>query len=259
MAATVACREIHARLVAKAASMLGVEAASVSIEGGRVLVSGKQADLGWEKLVMASYESRIDLSAHGFYSTPGLFYDMKAEWGSPFAYHVYGAACVEATVDTLRGSYVLDRATIVHDMGKCLDIGVDIGQIEGALAQGLGWALLEDLQFAGSGGVPVPAMPASAGGGGAAGKLLADTLSTYKLPDIHFMPQEVDIEFLPVADGPSALMRSKAVGEPPLIYGIAGYFAVLDAMRVARKDGPGLYDIPLTPEKVLDYVMGVKP
>ncbi len=254
MAATLACEQIKARLVAKAASMLGAEPGSVSIEGGRVSVSGEEAELGWEALVTATYESRVDLSAHGFYSTPGLFYDMTAERGSPFAYHVYGAACVEATVDVLRGSYTLDRATIVHDMGRSLDEKVDIGQIEGALAQGLGWALLEDLQFAGSGGVPVPP-----GAPATAGKLLADTLSTYKLPDIHFMPPEVEIEFLSERDGPSALLRSKAIGEPPLIYGIAGYFAVLDAMRAARPRGPGLFDLPLTPEKVLDYIMGVKP
>ena len=43
------------------------------------------------------------------------------------------------------------------------------------------------------------------------------------------------------------------------VYGLAGYFALLDALRAARRDGPGMYDLPLTPEKALDYLMGQRP
>ncbi len=249
MAAVVACESIHRRLKAKAASLRGVEESRIRIENDLILVDGEKCDLSWEKLVSATFESRIDLSAHGYYATPGLFYDMKTERGSPFAYHVYGAACVEATVDILRGSYTIDKATIIHDMGNSFDEKVDIGQIEGAFAQGLGWALLEDLQFAGAGGVPALSMP---------GKLLSDTLSTYKLPDIHFTPGKIEIEFLPTREGPSALRGSKAVGEPPLIYGIAGYFAVLDALLSVSPHAPVLADLPLTPEKVLTFLFDAR-
>ena len=73
----------------------------------------------------------------------------------------------------------------------------------------------------------------------------------------------MEIEFLKDAPNPKAVMRSKAIGEPPLLYGMAGYFAVLDALRAARRaageDAKGLYDLPLTPEKVLDYLQGVRP
>lgn len=225
MAALVACEEIGKRLSA--------------FRSGSGL-----ADAPWETLVAKAHEARIDLSAHGFYATPGLFYDGKAERGSPFAYHVYGCAVLTAEVDTVRGTYRIASATLVHDAGNVIDEVVDRGQTEGALAQGLGWALLEDLRY------------------DDAGKLLSDTLSTYKLPDAHFLDFPVDLEFLADAPNPKAVLKSKAIGEPPFMYGIAGYFAVLDALKAARGDrlrAPGFHDLPLTPEKALDYLTGVIP
>ncbi len=246
MAALAACQEIRARLLVEAATLLGAPAPELSMESGRVMRNGSPTPLSWDELVTRTHEARIDLSAHGFYATPDLVYDMKSERGSPFAYHVYGCAAVTASVDVLRGTWRLDSVSVVHDGGESIDRAVDIGQVEGALAQGLGWALLEDLRF------------------DEKGKLLADTLSTYKVPDFHFMPEKVDVEFLEGFPNHRAVMRSKAIGEPPLVYGIAGYFAVLDAIAAARRtavggEGPGLYDIPLTPEKTLDCLMGARP
>ena len=62
-----------------------------------------------------------------------------------------------------------------------------------------------------------------------------DTLSTYKIPDILSVP-EIEGYFLEDADNPNAVMRSKAIGEPPLMYGIGAYFALLDAMRAFRQE-----------------------
>jgi len=275
MAALAACEEIRGRLLSVAARLLGVaahllgaESGELTIEGGIVLRKGVATELDWKKLVAATYRERVDLSAHGFYSTPDLVYDDAAERGSPFAYHVYGCAAVSATLDVLRGTYRFDDAWIVHDVGESIDPDVDLGQVEGAFAQGLGWATLEDLRYDDT------------------GKLLSDTLSTYKLPDIRFLPKRMKVEFLPDAPNSKAVMRSKAIGEPPFLYGIAGYFAVLDALRAARGAAPGeasdsppvapsassageapkstqasprMYDIPMTPEKALDYVQGVRP
>jgi xanthine dehydrogenase large subunit len=241
MAALAACEQIRERLLGVAARALGADRADLSIEGGLVLRRGEPAGLDWKKLAAATYRERVDLSAHGFYSTPDLVYDDAAESGSPFAYHVYGCAAVTATLDVLRGAYRFDEAWIVHDTGESLDPAVDLGQIEGAFAQGLGWSCLEDLRY------------------DEAGRLLSDTLSTYKLPDIGFMPERLEVEFLKDAPNPKAVMHSKAIGEPPFLYGIAGYFAVLDALRAARAEGPALYDIPMTPEKALDYLQGERP
>ncbi len=232
MAAKVACEELRARLVRRASELLGSRDDEIDIRDSALFLKGKKTDLSWKKLVEEMLSARRDLSAHGYYATPFLEYDMKTERGRPFAYHVYGAALVEATVDLLRGTYVLDRATMVHDIGESIDLPADRGQVEGALAQGLGWALLEDLRF------------------GADGKPLSDTLSTYKVPDVTFMPPDIDIEFLPPIENPSTPYNSKAVGEPPLQYGIAGYFAVLDAVRASKGEALAYYDLPFIPEKI---------
>jgi xanthine dehydrogenase large subunit len=248
MAALAACEEIRDRLLGLAARILGADKGELRIESGLVSKGCEATELAWKELVDRAHLDRIDLSAHGFYATPGLYYDMKAERGSPFAYHVYGCAAVTATLDVLRGRYRFDEAWMVHDAGESIDPAVDLGQAEGAFAQGLGWSCLEELRY------------------DASGRLLSDTLSTYKLPDIRFMPPRLEVEFLADAPNPKAVMRSKAIGEPPFLYGIAGYFAVLDALRAARGGAPdpreappGPYDIPMTPEKALDYIQGVRP
>jgi xanthine dehydrogenase large subunit len=240
MAALAACEEIRGRLLGLAARMLGAEKGSLRIESGLVVSGCEPTGLAWAKLVDAAHGERIDLSAHGFYATPGLYYDMASERGAPFAYHVYGCAAVTAVLDALRGTYRIDSATVVHDGGDSIDRAVDLGQVEGAFAQGLGWSVLEDLRY------------------DERGSLLSDTLSTYKLPDLHFLP-DLDVEFLEGAGNPKAVMRSKAIGEPPLIYGIAAYFAVLDALRAARPDLPAFYDLPMTPEKALMHLAEGRP
>lgn len=240
MAARIACLEIKKRLAGKAGELLGASPEVIRFENGMIFKNDEKTELSWKDLIVKANEARIDLSAHGFYATPGLFYDMKAERGKPFAYHVYGAAAVVATVDTMRGTYDLESVSIVHDIGHSLDISVDRGQIEGALAQGLGWSLLEDLRF------------------GTDGKPMSDTLSTYKVPDISFMPRTMDIEFLPEIENPATPFNSKAVGEPPLQYGIAGYFAILNALRATNPAGKTFYSIPLTPEKAAGFLDGAE-
>lgn len=213
----------------------GNQGAPLDICCGEVVRAGEPIGLSWDELVAAAHEARVDLSAHAFYATPGLSYDDDKEWGSPFAYHVYGAAVVTATLDTLRGTYTIDEAYLVHDAGEPIDLLVDIGQTEGGFVQGLGWAVLEELRF------------------DRTGRLTSDTLSTYKVPDIHFVPK-MYIEFLKGAPNPKAVLNSKAIGEPPFMYAIAGYFAVLDALKAARPDAEGFYDLPMTPEKALTFL-----
>ena len=87
------------------------------------------------------------------------------------------------------------------------------------------------------------------------GRNLTDTLSTYKIPDILSTP-EIDGHFLEDADNPNAVLRSKAIGEPPLMYGIGAYFALLDAMLAFRPDRSAFFNAPMTPERVLMFLHG---
>jgi len=83
------------------------------------------------------------------------------------------------------------------------------------------------------------------------GRLLSDTLSAYKIPDLYFTPDEIKVEFLENTVNTQGIFNSKAIGEPPFMYGIGAYFALLNAMKAFRKDLKYKFESPMTPEKVL--------
>ncbi|WP_431064960.1 molybdopterin cofactor-binding domain-containing protein [Methylotuvimicrobium sp.] len=232
-AASLACRQILQGLKKVAAGLLDIEAEAdkVAIEQERVYFNGQPTAIVWNQLISAAYLSRTALSAHAHYATPGVYFDKSKEQGQPFAYHVYGCAAIEVTVDCLRGIYRIDEVVIVHDGGKSLAPEVDLGQVEGGLMQGLGWMTIEDIRH------------------DSQGRLLNDTLTAYKIPDIHFAP-EISIEFL-AKDNPAAILHSKAVGEPPFMYGIGVYFALIKAIQAFNPAFKPEFSAPMTPEKVL--------
>jgi len=235
-ATEIACQAIVDRLRDVAAEILEVDAERVGISADTVTVDSKATQVGWERLVSDAYFKRISLSAQAHYATPKIHFDREAEKGEPFAYHVFGSAVIETTVDCLRGTYTVDRVGIVHDAGRSLNPLVDRGQLEGGLVQGIGWMTMEELLFSD-------------------GRNLTDTLSTYKIPDILCTP-EIEGHFLEDADNPNAIMRSKAIGEPPLMYGIGAYFSLLDALRAFRPDRETFFHAPMTPERVLMFLHG---
>jgi xanthine dehydrogenase large subunit len=235
-AAEVACQEIRRRLLQVAAAALAVDdAAALDIRQEAVFLRGQKTDWSWERLVGAAYLARVNLSAQAHYATPGVRFDRTLEKGEPFAYHVYGTAVVEATVDGLRGTAAVDAVRVVHDAGNSLSHLADRGQVEGGIVQGVGWMTLEELVYTAKGG------------------LLTDTLSTYKVPDIRTAP-EIEVRFLADAANPAAVLGSKAVGEPPFMYGIGAYFALLAALRALRPGKPLPFSAPLTNEKILTWL-----
>ena len=232
-ATLLACRQILQQLKTVAAGLLGgnAEPEQISIQQEQVCLNGRPTGISWNKLVSEAYLSRLALSAHAHYATPEVFFDRSREQGRPFAYHVYGCAAVEVTVDCLRGTYRVTDVSIVHDGGRSLAPDIDRGQVEGAVVQGLGWMTLEEILYDGQ------------------GRLLTDSLTTYKIPDIYSAP-EIAVEFLD-SDNPAGIMHSKAVGEPPLMYGIGGYFALVKAIQAFNPGWQAEAIAPMTPEKVL--------
>ena len=95
--------------------------------------------LDFVELVGQAYVARVQLWSDGFYATPGLHWDRSTLTGRPFYYFAYGAAVSEVIIDTLTGEWKLLRADLLHDAGKSLNPAIDIGQIEGAFIQGMGW------------------------------------------------------------------------------------------------------------------------
>jgi xanthine dehydrogenase large subunit len=232
-ATEMACSTILSRLLQRAAKDLNVPVEEVSMSNETVLHKNIPTDLSWNKLVMSCFINRESLSEHAHYATPGIHFDASKEKGHPFAYHVYGTALLTVTVDCIRGTYEFDTVKILHDFGKSMNTMIDRGQVEGGVVQGIGWMTLEEIIY------------------NKEGKLLSNALSTYKIPDIYSVPREIIIHALETEGSEKAIFHSKAVGEPPLMYGIGAYFAIRQAVR-AFNPLPGVpFSAPFTPEKVL--------
>ena len=240
-AVLLACAQVRERLLAVAAEKLGAPVTELRLEDGAVRRGDAEDGLGWEALVGEAYARRVSLSAQAHYATPGIHFDRSREKGEPFAYHVWGTAGVEVTLDVVRGTYVIDAVRLVHDLSASLDLRVDLGQIEGGLLQGLGWMTVEEV-------LHTPE-----------GRLLTDTLTTYKVPDFYFAPRVVETFLLGNPSNPRGPFNSKAIGEPPFMYGIGAYFALVAAIKAARPDLAVEAIAPLTPERVLMTLVAQAP
>ena len=129
---------------------------------------------------------------------------------------------IGVTVDCLRGRYEVDYVKCCHDFGTSMNTAVDNGQIEGGIVQGIGWMTMEEVFYDEN------------------GKLRSNALSTYKVPDIYSVPKEIAILPLETTRENLAVFNSKAVGEPPLMYGIGAYFAIRKPSRHSRMLEPAL-------------------
>ena len=199
------------------------------------VVYNEEHDTGWtwQRLVAEANSARISLTCQHFYATPEIHFNRDTSKGHPFAYHVFGTALVEVTLDCLRGIYEIDAVNVVHDAGHSLHPAIDLSQVEGAVMQGIGWMTIEEVVYDKD------------------GRLLTDALSTYKVPDMHFAPNVLSVDFLQHSENPLTPFNSKAIGEPPFMYGIGAYFALLSAVKAFRPGKQVPIVAPLTPERVL--------
>ena len=170
-----ACETIRARLVDVAARSFGCEPSLVRLD--REGFRGPSAEMFASVSTVAekAYVEQVQLSATGFYRTPGVRYDRVAGRGKPFHYFAYGAAVTEVELDGYSGMKRVVRVDIVHDVGDSLNPAIDRGQIEGAFVQGLGWLTGEELLW------------------DAKGRLLTHSASTYQIPSISDAPKKREI------------------------------------------------------------------
>jgi xanthine dehydrogenase large subunit len=233
MAALDAASQIKARMTAVAADHFGVPAGEIVFDSNRVY-AGNQS-VSFAELAAVSWDKRVSLSAAGFYRTPKIHWDFATSTGRPFYYFVYGAAAAEVAVDTLTGESRVLRAELIQDCGRSLNPAIDLGQIEGAFVQGMGWLTTEELWW------------------DADGRLRTHGPSTYKIPGSRDVPPVFNARILRDAPNREAtIFRSKAVGEPPLMLAISVWLAIRDAIAslADHRLAPRL-DAPATPERVL--------
>lgn len=189
--------------------------------------------LPWKELVNLAYLNRISISDYGHMKTEGLAFDRQKGHGRAFKYFTSGAAVSEVSVDTYTGEVKILRTDILMDLGRPIHHGIDFGQVTGGFVQGAGWMLIEKLFYSTDGG------------------LVSHSPTTYKIPNIQDTPRIFNVAFMENDLNEGTILRSKAVGEPPLLLSASVFAAVKDAMRHRSDHAYVQLKVPATPEEVL--------
>lgn len=235
-AARIAAEKIKHKLLPVAQMLLlqkyGITCAEAVFAQGKVFdESQPEYSITFVELIRAAHLQRIPLGAYGYYKTPHVHFDRELGRGEPFHYFVYGAAIATVELDTLSGEHRILSTHIVHENGHSLHPQIDRGQVIGAFIQGMGWCTMENLVWDDK------------------GRYLSANPSTYKIPGIRDLPESLTVELLPSKSLQASVFGSKAVGEPPLIYGMAVYFALQDAVQKVNKAAQ--LSFPATPEAIM--------
>jgi xanthine dehydrogenase molybdopterin binding subunit len=198
-------------------------------------------NIAFDKAMFVCNFNQISLSATGFYKTPNIGWDKIRGWGKPFNYYAFGMCVSEVMIDTLTGFNKNTRTDILHDVGDSINHGIDMGQIEGAFIQGLGWCTTEDMKY------------------NAKGELLNHSPDTYKIPSVQDIPQDFRTVIMEGIPNPKAIRKSKAVGEPPFMLAFASWLAIKDAISaVADHQFEPQFKLPATNEVILLSIEDLK-
>ncbi|UXI68671.1 xanthine dehydrogenase molybdopterin binding subunit [Tahibacter amnicola] len=238
-----ACETLLERLAPVAATMLGTTPDDVVFsEDHARRQSDASVAVPFSEVTRAAYSARVSLSATGYYRTPVIHWDPKRGHGHPFYYYAFGAAVSEVEVCGFTGVYTLRQVDLLHDVGDSLAETIDRGQIEGGFVQGMGWLTCEELRWS------------------AAGKLLTDAPSTYKIPTIGEVPREFHVTLFKRSRTPTTqvIFGSKGVGEPPLMLAISVREALRDAVAAFGDARAVPLASPATPEAVADAIAAVR-
>lgn len=161
-----------------------------------------------------------------FYEPPSALPDWSKGVGNMSASYAYGVQAFEVEVDTETGDVTILKAVCAHDVGRVLNQQTLRGQVLGGLAQGIGYALYEEVKTH-------------------EGRVLNPSFTDYKIPTVHEMAFPVDVRFVET-DDPAGPFGAKGVGEPGLV-------PTAPALANAIYDAVGIriHDLPITPEKIV--------
>ncbi|XP_076806780.1 uncharacterized protein LOC143450217 isoform X1 [Clavelina lepadiformis] len=189
------------------ASLVGCcEILNSRIEPIKARMNGKEVT--WKELIAKCYAEDVDLSAT--YTSPTL---------PSQSYATYGVACAEVEYDVLTGENQILRADIMFDCGISMNPSVDIGQVEGAFVMGIGFWTTEEMKYDTN-----------------TGQLVTDSTWEYKPPTTKDIPVEFNVELLKNAPNPLGVLRTKAIGEPPICTSICVAIALKRAVEETKRD-----------------------
>ncbi|KAJ0616360.1 putative aldehyde oxidase [Helianthus annuus] len=167
----------------------------------------QSGSVDWDLLIRQANMYSINLSASSFFVPE--FTSMR--------YINYGAAVSEVEVNLLTGETKILQTDIVYDCGQSLNPAVDLGQIEGAFVQGIGFFMLEEYLT------------------NSDGMVVVDGTWTYKIPTIDTIPKQLNVQILNSGHHKKRVLSSKASGEPPLLLAASVHCATRAAIKEARK------------------------
>ena len=141
--------------------------------------------------------------------------------GRPFFYFAYGAACSEVAIDILSGEMKVRRVDILHDVGRSINPAIDIGQIEGAFVQGMGWLTTEELVY------------------DEKGRLLTHAPSTYKIPVASDVPADFRVALVRRQQSRGHDLPLEGGRRAAADAGISVFAAIADAIHSAQSGQAG--------------------
>lgn len=200
---------------------------SGSVSSSRMTVMSGNAVLGAAEKALAQWldEERPAIGEYTYLAPSTTPFNAETGYGTPNLAYGYVAEAVEAEVDTETGQVHILRVVCADDVGKAVNPQQVEGQIEGAVAQALGWATCENLLTSD-------------------GRLLTPNLSTYLIPNISDMPERVESILVEHPD-PRMPWGVRGMAEMPFI-------PLAPALAAAIHDATGVWfdQLPLTPERV---------
>ena len=210
LAAYQAAGEVASDLFRITADLLGWPEEKMSLSGGDIV----RLDTG-ERYPWVEVLGRIGTPITG-----------KSSYNDPNRSPItcFNAQVAEVEVDPDTGAVKLLRLTTAHDVGRILNPLDHQGQIDGAIIQGVGYALSEDLRVD-------------------EGRVSTVTFGDYKIPCIQDIPKLVTV-ILDSASGPGPY-NARGIGENP-----CGCVAPAIANAVADASGARIHHLPITAEKV---------
>lgn len=199
-----------------------------SVSASRMTFMAGNSIRGAAKVALEKWakEDRPAVGEFKYLAPPTTPFDKETGHAMPNFSYAYAAQAAEVEVDTETGHVRVLRVVAADDLGKAINPSLVEGQIEGAVVQAQGYALMEDYKTKD-------------------GYVLTDQLSTYLIPTIRDIPGKVDSVILEIPD-PNGPWGARGVGELPFLPTAA-------ALSSAVHDATGVWydEFPLTPERVL--------
>jgi nicotinate dehydrogenase large molybdopterin subunit len=218
-------RALRDKLAPIAAELLDCELSELEFADNRVVAQSDPARaITIAEVSRAAEESSVMPFHHGTFEAETGRFDPKTGRGRSFPDCTYGAHAAEIEIDEETGEVRILKYVACHDVGRAIDLQRVEGQIQGAVAQGVGYALSEHVET---------------NQGVVTSTLFADYLipTALDLPDI----KAIGLELHP-GKGP---LGARGIGEPPI-----GPPAAALASAIQGAIGVRVRELPMTPERI---------